>query len=365
MTPSALTLLINGILILVGIVLTAIMLRMGAIHDYNYGVSDVQRPLRRYIIIILQRLAQNRVSRLAWWGAFALVVAIPFCLMWVGEATAEDVGDGASPTAAGSSGAPPRVPRPLRDEERSRLVRDYQTEPEASPDWEISARSRSLTIHRSAGQPREVFVMNAGYAAAVMYEVTAGNFGSGAEYPLCLVESPNDRGDQLHGTAGLYHGEKNTYRLTQPAALHARWDHPPYRGDDPAKNLGLYFSALQDPAQAAVIRTQGKLSPGTPVAWGTFPTHYGEKPLQVEGTIVFLDQQGQYLVASTMAAAPQIWALPPGAEELRGEYRAVCSTPLHPLRITDPESLARHRLWVMMPTGGYCLVNWKVTGIVE
>jgi hypothetical protein len=53
MTPSALTLLINGVLILVGIVLTVIMLRMGAIHDYNYGVSDVQRPLRRWIIIIL------------------------------------------------------------------------------------------------------------------------------------------------------------------------------------------------------------------------------------------------------------------------------------------------------------------------
>jgi len=53
MSPSTLTLLINAILIVVGVVLTGIMLRMGAIHDYNYGVSDVQRPLRRYIIVIL------------------------------------------------------------------------------------------------------------------------------------------------------------------------------------------------------------------------------------------------------------------------------------------------------------------------
>ena len=53
MTPSALTLLINGILILIGVVLTTIMLRMGAIHDYNYGITEVQRPLRRWIIIIL------------------------------------------------------------------------------------------------------------------------------------------------------------------------------------------------------------------------------------------------------------------------------------------------------------------------
>ena len=53
MTPSALTLLINGVLIFVGLILTAIMLRMGAVHDYNYGISDVQRPLRRKIIIIL------------------------------------------------------------------------------------------------------------------------------------------------------------------------------------------------------------------------------------------------------------------------------------------------------------------------
>jgi len=56
MTPSALTLLINAALILIGLILTAIMLRLGAIYDYNYGVSDVQRPLRRWIIIILLTL---------------------------------------------------------------------------------------------------------------------------------------------------------------------------------------------------------------------------------------------------------------------------------------------------------------------
>jgi len=53
MTPSTLTLIINAILIIIGITLTLIMLRMGAIHDYHYGMSDVQRPLRRWIIIIL------------------------------------------------------------------------------------------------------------------------------------------------------------------------------------------------------------------------------------------------------------------------------------------------------------------------
>ena len=53
MAPSVLTLIINGTLVVIGITLTTIMLRMGAKHDYHYGMTDIQRPLRRWIIIIL------------------------------------------------------------------------------------------------------------------------------------------------------------------------------------------------------------------------------------------------------------------------------------------------------------------------
>jgi hypothetical protein len=53
MIPSTLTLLINSGLVLVGIILTIILIRLGARHEYYYGMSDIQRPLRRWMIIIL------------------------------------------------------------------------------------------------------------------------------------------------------------------------------------------------------------------------------------------------------------------------------------------------------------------------
>jgi hypothetical protein len=56
MAPSVITLIVNAALVAIGVILTAIMLRMGAKHDYHYGMTAIQQPLRRRIIIILLAL---------------------------------------------------------------------------------------------------------------------------------------------------------------------------------------------------------------------------------------------------------------------------------------------------------------------
>lgn len=53
MTPSVLTLIINSVLVTIGIILTLVLIRLGARHEYYYGMSDIQRPLRRKMIYIL------------------------------------------------------------------------------------------------------------------------------------------------------------------------------------------------------------------------------------------------------------------------------------------------------------------------
>lgn len=53
MEVSITTLILNAVLILIGIVLSAILLRISARHEYYYGMGDKQAPLRRWMLIIL------------------------------------------------------------------------------------------------------------------------------------------------------------------------------------------------------------------------------------------------------------------------------------------------------------------------
>ncbi len=53
MEISVVTLTINAVLIVIGIILTIVLLRISARHEYYYGMNDVQAPLRRWMIIIL------------------------------------------------------------------------------------------------------------------------------------------------------------------------------------------------------------------------------------------------------------------------------------------------------------------------
>lgn len=70
MELSWLTLIVNATLVVVGIGLTLILLRLGARHEYYYGVSHIQAPMRRWILIIL--LVLLAMSFMA--GAYNLIV---------------------------------------------------------------------------------------------------------------------------------------------------------------------------------------------------------------------------------------------------------------------------------------------------
>lgn len=53
MAPSLITLIFNTTLVVIGILLTIILLRMAAVHEYYYGMSDIRRVLQRRMIVIL------------------------------------------------------------------------------------------------------------------------------------------------------------------------------------------------------------------------------------------------------------------------------------------------------------------------
>lgn len=53
MIPSPITLIVNGTLVVIGLILTLTLLRMGAKFDYHYGRSEIRGPLMRKILIIL------------------------------------------------------------------------------------------------------------------------------------------------------------------------------------------------------------------------------------------------------------------------------------------------------------------------
>lgn len=51
--PSPITLMVNGTLVVIGLILVFTLLRMGASFDYHYGRSEIRGPLMRKILIIL------------------------------------------------------------------------------------------------------------------------------------------------------------------------------------------------------------------------------------------------------------------------------------------------------------------------
>lgn len=53
MIPSPITLIVNGTLVVIGLILTFTLLRMGAMFDYHYGRSEIRGPLMRKMLIIL------------------------------------------------------------------------------------------------------------------------------------------------------------------------------------------------------------------------------------------------------------------------------------------------------------------------
>jgi hypothetical protein len=50
---SVILLIVNAVLLLTVFVITVIMLRAGSRHDFHYGMSEVQDPLKRHIIRLL------------------------------------------------------------------------------------------------------------------------------------------------------------------------------------------------------------------------------------------------------------------------------------------------------------------------
>lgn len=51
--PSPITLIVNGALVAIGLILTFTLLRMSAKFEYHYGRAEIRGPLMRKILIIL------------------------------------------------------------------------------------------------------------------------------------------------------------------------------------------------------------------------------------------------------------------------------------------------------------------------
>ena len=60
MTIGPITFIVNAVLLLIAIVAGGLLLRLGALHSYNYGIAHIQEKLKwRILILILILIATS------------------------------------------------------------------------------------------------------------------------------------------------------------------------------------------------------------------------------------------------------------------------------------------------------------------